>query len=217
MAGLTAASGLQRAGCCVLVLDKGRGVGGRLATRRTDAGSFDHGAQFFTARDSQFRLLVEAWQAAGIVRAWATGFALADGTFKRDGETRFCGVNGMASIAKHLAHLVPVVARCAGPVFDGDAPGGPTARVTCDALRCGPRPEAKIILQQRSLEVGGQDAQDLFQAAPPAQPLPEAFDPTGMESIGGFALPITSRSFRKRSWFHSSLLRNSVAFAGLPA
>ena len=49
-----------------------------------------------------------SWQAAGIVRAWATGFALADGTFKRDGETRFCGVNGMASIAKYLAHGLDV-------------------------------------------------------------------------------------------------------------
>ena len=108
MAGLTAAGELQRAGCRVLVLDKGRGVGGRLATRRTDLGAFDHGAQFFTARDPQFRSRVEAWQAARIVRAWATGFALADGTFKRDGETRFCGVNGMASIAKHLAHGLDV-------------------------------------------------------------------------------------------------------------
>ena len=108
MAGLTAAGELERAGCSVLALDKGRGVGGRLATRRTDLGAFDHGAQFFTARDPQFRSRVEAWQAAGIVRAWATGFALADGTFKRDGETRFCGVSGMASIAKHLAHGLDV-------------------------------------------------------------------------------------------------------------
>ena len=108
LSGLLAAARLQSGGARVLVLDKGRGVGGRLATRRTDAGSFDHGAQFFTARDPQFRLLVEAWQAAGIVRAWATGFALADGTFKRDGETRFCGVNEMASIAKHLAHGLDV-------------------------------------------------------------------------------------------------------------
>ena len=37
MAGLTAASELQGAGCRVLVLDKGRGVGGRLASRRIGA------------------------------------------------------------------------------------------------------------------------------------------------------------------------------------
>lgn len=108
LSGLLAAAGLQAGGARVLVLDKGRGVGGRLATRRTDSGAFDHGAQFFTARDPQFRLRVEAWEAAGIVRAWATGFALADGTFKRDGETRFCGVTGMSAIAKHLAHGLDV-------------------------------------------------------------------------------------------------------------
>jgi renalase len=108
LSGLLAAAGLQSAGARVLVLDKGRGVGGRLATRRTDAGVFDHGAQFFTARDPQFRLRVQAWQAAGIVKAWATGFALADGSFKHDGETRFCGVSGMSSIAKHLAQGLDV-------------------------------------------------------------------------------------------------------------
>jgi len=108
LGGLLAAAGLQSGGARVLVLDKGRGVGGRLATRRTDSGVFDHGAQFFTARDPQFRLRVEAWQEAGIVRAWAAGFALADGTFKRDGETRFCGVTGMSSIAKHLAQGLDV-------------------------------------------------------------------------------------------------------------
>ena len=108
ISGLLASGALQASGARVLVLDKSRGVGGRLATRRTDLGAFDHGAQFFTARDPQFRLLVEAWVTAGIVRAWATGFALADGTFKRDGETRFCGVTGMAAIAKHLAHGLDV-------------------------------------------------------------------------------------------------------------
>jgi renalase len=108
VSGLLAAETLRDRGLRVVVLDKGRGVGGRLATRRTHPDVFDHGAQFFTARDPQFRLRVEAWQAAGIVRPWATGFPLADGTFKRDGETRFCGVSGMTAIPKHLAHGLDV-------------------------------------------------------------------------------------------------------------
>ena len=108
LSGLIAARTLQANGARVVVLDKGRGVGGRLATRRTARGVFDHGAQFFTARDPQFRLRVEAWQAAGIVRPWATGFALAGGTFKCDGETRFCGVSGMTAIPKHLAQGLDV-------------------------------------------------------------------------------------------------------------
>ena len=53
LSGLIAAGTLQANGARVLVLDKGRGVGGRLATRRTHSGIFDHGAQFFTAGDPQ--------------------------------------------------------------------------------------------------------------------------------------------------------------------
>ena len=49
MAGLTAATVLQNsAQWDVLVLDKGRGVGGRMATRRLgEGGKADHGAQYF--------------------------------------------------------------------------------------------------------------------------------------------------------------------------
>ncbi|MBM3847668.1 MAG: FAD-binding protein [Verrucomicrobia bacterium] len=108
LSGLLAAARLQSGGARVLVLDKGRGMGGRLATRRTGPAVFDHGAQFFTARDPEFCSRVDDWVAAGIVKAWATGFALADGTFKQDGETRFRGVTGMSSIARHLAQGLDV-------------------------------------------------------------------------------------------------------------
>ena len=41
----------------ITILDKGRSVGGRLATRRIDGGRADHGAQFFTVRDKAFALV----------------------------------------------------------------------------------------------------------------------------------------------------------------
>lgn len=44
MAGLAAANALAAEGREVRVFDKSRGTGGRLATRRTDMGHFDHGA-----------------------------------------------------------------------------------------------------------------------------------------------------------------------------
>ena len=51
MAGAAAARRLAEAGLDVRVFDKGRGIGGRMATRRTEAGArFDHGAQFFRAK-----------------------------------------------------------------------------------------------------------------------------------------------------------------------
>ena len=101
--GLLAAKTLSASGYRVIVFDKGRGVGGRLATRRIDEAVFDHGAQYFTARDPGFRSIVQGWLENKIVRPWATGFALSEGKFKEDGEQRYCGVAGMTGIAKHLA------------------------------------------------------------------------------------------------------------------
>ena len=58
MAGLACARRLVGAGYTPLVLDKGRGIGGRMATRRVTLAegdiSFDHGAQYLTARDPGF-------------------------------------------------------------------------------------------------------------------------------------------------------------------
>jgi renalase len=103
IAGLTAARALQAQGWSVVVLDKGRGVGGRMATRRIDDGVFDHGAQFFTARDPRFQKWVDSWLAEGIIAEWTRGFANASGEIQNDGRPRYRGTNGMTSIAKHLA------------------------------------------------------------------------------------------------------------------
>jgi len=74
MAGLACAGPLARAGHRVTVIDKGRGPGGRMASRRAEVGgrtlAFDHGAQYFTARDPAFRAEVAAWEAAGVVARW---------------------------------------------------------------------------------------------------------------------------------------------------
>ncbi|GDX11170.1 hypothetical protein LBMAG57_29420 [Verrucomicrobiota bacterium] len=111
MAGLIAAAELQRAGHRVLVLDKGRGVGGRLASRRIDGATFDHGAQFITARDPRFAALLEQCRQTGAAEEWCLGFAGG-----ADGHARWRGKPAMSAVAKHLAlgldlHLeMPVVA-----------------------------------------------------------------------------------------------------------
>ena len=98
LSGLVAARSLASSGHSVVVLDKGRGVGGRLATRRIGEAVFDHGAQFFTVRDPKFQALVDGWLAAGVVRVWCHGFGA-----EQDGFPRYVGSAGMTSIAKHLA------------------------------------------------------------------------------------------------------------------
>lgn len=102
LAGLTAAHALLSRPDApeVLVVDKGRSVGGRLATRRIGRASLDHGAQFFTVRSEAFQVAVEGWQAAGVVEEWCRGFS------SDDGYPRYRTVGGMNALAKHLARAL---------------------------------------------------------------------------------------------------------------
>lgn len=54
IAGLVCARHLHDAGRDVIVIDKGRGIGGRVATRRADDMRFDHGAPYVRATGREF-------------------------------------------------------------------------------------------------------------------------------------------------------------------
>ena len=99
MTGLTAALALAEAGKSVIVVDKGRSVGGRLATRRIGKAVVDHGAQFFTVRSEEFDQAVAMWHADGIVSVWTNGFDPDD----PDGHPRYRAEGGMSHLARHLA------------------------------------------------------------------------------------------------------------------
>ncbi len=102
MAGLVAANELTAAGATVTVVDKGRSVGGRMATRRIGDAVLDHGAQFFTVRTPAFRRRVDDWLDRGLVSVWAHGFS------GDDGHPRYVATGGMTSLAKDLAVGVDV-------------------------------------------------------------------------------------------------------------
>jgi predicted NAD/FAD-dependent oxidoreductase len=103
IAGLVAAKRLKDAGMDVLVLEKSRGVGGRMATRRIGSGVADHGAQFFTVRESRFERQVSEWLRLGLAAEWTRGFPTPEGAREGDGHRRYRSVNGMTAIPKHLA------------------------------------------------------------------------------------------------------------------
>ena len=92
MAGLACARKLADAGITPVVLDKGRGIGGRVATRRVGDLQFDHGAQFARAHGAGFATVLAALQTAGSVAKWG------DGT----GRHHSVGVPGMSGIPKAL-------------------------------------------------------------------------------------------------------------------
>lgn len=116
-AGLSAAQRLHAAGVDVSVVDKGRGVGGRLATRRIGAGRLDHGAQFFTTRSEELSRLAGDWVERGVAREWCRGFGPS-----ADGHPRFVGATGMTGLAKDLAEGLNVrtSVRLAAVAADGD-------------------------------------------------------------------------------------------------
>jgi predicted NAD/FAD-dependent oxidoreductase len=88
MAGLTLGRAARAAGLAPVVYDKGRKPGGRLATRRLENLSFNHGCQHFTARDDGFAALTAAHGAL----PWAAA-----------GADRMVGTPDMASLAEALA------------------------------------------------------------------------------------------------------------------
>ncbi len=105
IAGLAAARRLHEHGYDVQMFDKGRGVGGRTSVRRQPPFEFDHGAQYFTARDERFSLLVNNWQDVGIVATWSGRIGSIDHGRWGDSSprVRYVGVPGMNAIAKYLA------------------------------------------------------------------------------------------------------------------
>jgi renalase len=74
LAGAAAAGALAEAGWRVRALDKGRGPGGRLSTRRKPAGGFDHGAAALQANTPAFAGWLTAEVAAGRAARWGEGY-----------------------------------------------------------------------------------------------------------------------------------------------
>src|SRR5258705_6290295 len=105
LAGLTAARALVAAGHDVMVLERGRSPGGRMATRRIGAATVDHGAQFFTVRSDEFGAMVNAWVTDGGVTEWCRRVA-----GRPDPFPRYRAIGGMNAVPRHLARGLDV--RC---------------------------------------------------------------------------------------------------------
>ncbi len=104
IAGLACAAELARADVPVTVLERARGLGGRLATRRHIDLAFDHGAQFITARSRPFVRYVNVARNAGAAAAWAPSI-VEDGQRNWDApiEDWYVGTPGMSALVRPLA------------------------------------------------------------------------------------------------------------------
>lgn len=99
MAGIACARSLRAAGVPVRLIDKGRGIGGRVATRRAEVAdalvTFDHGAQYLDQSEAAAQI---AALVPGAVDHWELG----------DGSSRVVGVPEMTALPKALAESLDV-------------------------------------------------------------------------------------------------------------
>lgn len=133
IAGLTAGRILAKAGHDVLVFEKSRGFGGRMATRYLQEDlsvKADHGATHFTASSEEFKTLVKELEDKGIVQEWTNHLGFHDGEQlldhhpNREAVAHYMAPQGMNAIGKQLARWSDVTReeRVAGITLIGENP-----------------------------------------------------------------------------------------------
>ncbi|WP_111766234.1 NAD(P)/FAD-dependent oxidoreductase [Nakamurella deserti] len=105
ISGVMCARELRSAGVAVTVLDRGRVVGGRMASKRHDGRPVDTGASYFTVSDAAFDAVVRDWERRGLARPWTDTFDAysADGHERKTGSMRWAAPAGLRSLVTDLA------------------------------------------------------------------------------------------------------------------
>ncbi len=142
MAGMACAQALHKRGCSPVLLEKSRGVGGRLATRRTAEGEqFDHGAQYITAQEPAFQQMLQTLERHSSAAAWAP---LDPARSTPPPQRWMVGTPGMSALLKPLAATLQLHTRTTVTAIDWSAEGwqlhtdtqatvGPFDAVVCTA------------------------------------------------------------------------------------
>lgn len=131
--GIACARALHEAGHEVVVLERARVVGGRMARWTRDGRAVDIGAAYFTVRDPDFAAVAESWATRGLAHPWTDTFAVlgADARLRpAPGPVRWSAEGGLRSLVADLAdgldvrlqHEVSQVGLLDGrPAVDGGA------------------------------------------------------------------------------------------------
>ncbi|AGZ42478.1 NAD(P)/FAD-dependent oxidoreductase [Actinoplanes friuliensis] len=137
IAGLACARELTAAGVDVRVHERGRVVGGRLASKRFDGRYADLGAAYFVADDPDFAALAESWRARGLARPWTDTFAVFPGE-PTTGPVRWAAPGGLRSLAEDLAQGLDVTLSSTVETIPADADAVVLAMPGPQALRLDP-------------------------------------------------------------------------------
>ncbi|MBE9181950.1 FAD-dependent oxidoreductase [Oculatella sp. LEGE 06141] len=162
IAGLVCAQQLQQAGIMVTLVEKSKGLGGRLATRRLMGTCADHGVRYLAAQGDRTQRLVQVLCRAGILQPWAKQYHHdTNGSLipAPDALPHYSAVQGITAVAKALAtHLeilrghraiaiAPTARRTWNVTVDSSASAEPV-RVEAKALVLAiPAPQALDLLE----------------------------------------------------------------------
>jgi predicted NAD/FAD-dependent oxidoreductase len=112
MAGLVCAQRLHQAGYRVSLVEKSRGLGGRMATRRIDGTPLDHGARFVMPTSPQLQTLTQYWVDQGTLQAWQPHTYCLDSNGQLNPATLngplYVAPAGMSVLGKALASTLPL-------------------------------------------------------------------------------------------------------------
>ncbi len=149
LSGVTCARTLADAGLPVVLRERSRTPGGRMASRRVEGRRVDLGASYLTVSDDRFAAVVDRWQAAGLAHPWTDTFDVrdADGSWQaKPGPVRWGASQGLRSLVEHAAEGLEVRT---GAVAEVDLAGG-TLRVDGDevpaVVLAMPDPQARRLL-----------------------------------------------------------------------
>jgi predicted NAD/FAD-dependent oxidoreductase len=133
IAGIACASVLQARGITVEVRDRGRVIGGRMASRWIDGRIVDSGASYFTVTSPEFAEVVNDWTARGTARPWTRRMSVISGpnatlTATEPGPLRYAAPHGLRSLVADLAsragvsvtQSAPIARITPGPLVDGE-------------------------------------------------------------------------------------------------
>jgi renalase len=153
VAGLSCARVLRQAGCYVEVFEQDRIIGGRMATLRLGATTFDHGAQYLTGRSQRFQNYIKELEGTGYLAKWSPKVLTKNGQEGQMLQDWYVGVPGMSSIVRPLAESVRIhTSRKVHTIardtkgwhiwFDNQESLGPFSAVAVAV----PAPEARLLL-----------------------------------------------------------------------
>lgn len=116
LAGLVCARRLRQAGYRVVVLEKSRGLGGRVATRRIQGYHFNHGVPYLEVQGELSQQLLTSLKQRGIIVPWSGQiYDLVDGQSTKpsliqrfDGSLRYQAHSGLTAVAKDIANNLEI-------------------------------------------------------------------------------------------------------------